>query len=84
MFELSFSVPTIYDTGSVTITAKGGDCVDVRFYFKDHGEGFTHVVDGRALAEGLLFAINSAGNSPSSENFRKRALHPPTAPRCKG
>jgi len=75
MFEIKFNVQPIYDTGSAIITVKGGDCVTVEF----SGRNFCHNIDGRALADKLLFAINCAGDSPASAEFRKRALLPPTA-----
>jgi len=74
MFEIKFDVQSIFDTGSATITVKGGSCVTVDV----SGKNFCHTIDGRALSDKLLFAINCAGDSPAAEEFRKRALYPPT------
>jgi hypothetical protein len=75
MYKIEFDVETLYNTGSATITVKGGSCIEVRLSGKD----FCHVIDGRAFVDKLLFAINCTGDSPASEEFRKRALLPPTA-----
>lgn len=57
MREIKFDVKAIYGTDTISVIAKGGDCVELII-----NKCGPITIDAKRLAENLIFAITFAGN----------------------